>query len=102
MLKSVTHSLLIPISRPNKISLIGPRNLSGCITNKDHLYRLVTTTEGTLGVKYTRGQFDVYNSNLLTPTKIPSHTSLGIEGDSACKCQNAGPTDAHVNKQDRL
>ena len=85
----IGDSVLIPISRPDMISSIGPRNLSGCITHKeDHLYT-IGTTEGILGVKYTMGQFDVCNSNSLTPRKIPSHTiteteamqkaSLGIE-----------------------
>ena len=37
----IGDSVLIPISRPDMISSIGPSNLSGCITNKeDHLYTI--------------------------------------------------------------
>ena len=44
----VGDSILIPISRPDVISSIGPRNLTRCITSKDNEFYTVGTTEGYL------------------------------------------------------
>ena len=53
----VGDSVLIPISQPDKISSLGPRNILGCITSRDDSMYSIGTSQGTLAVSYSRNQF---------------------------------------------
>ena len=93
----IGDSILIPITCPDKMSSIGPRNLTGCITQKDNELYTIGTVEGTLSNKYLRSQFDICPSHLISPEDVPLRTisqtetmrkaSLGIESGSACRCK---------------
>ena len=55
----VGESVLIPITRPDTMSSIAPRNLTGCITSKEDDMYTIGTSEGVLASNYTRNQFYV-------------------------------------------
>ena len=93
----VGDSVLIPISQPDKISSLGPRNILGCITSIGDSTYSIGTSRGKLAVNYSRNQFEVCPTKLLSIESIPSITvtqteamqnaSLGIVGNSACRCK---------------
>ena len=93
----VGESVLIPIARPDTMSSIGPRNITGCITGREDDLYTIETTEGILANSYTRNQFDICSSQLLSVKDIPSRVisqteamlkaSLGIESGSSCRCK---------------
>ena len=94
----VGDSVLIPISQPDKISSLGPRNILGCISSRDDSTYSIGRSQGTLAVSYSRNQFEVCPTNLLsvdsipvvtiTQTKAMQSVSLGVADCSACKCKN--------------
>ena len=96
-LAHVGESVLIPITRPDTMSSIAPRNLTGCITSKEDDMYTIGTSEGILASKYTRNQFDVCSSRILsieditcipiTQTEAMRKASLGIEYGSSCRCK---------------
>ena len=51
--------MLIPISQPDKMSSIGPRNLMGHIIEAQDSVYTVSTSHGTIFTGYARNQFDV-------------------------------------------
>ena len=93
----IGDSILIPITCPDKMSSIGPINLTGCITQEDNDLYTIGTVEGTLSNKYLRSQFDICPSHLISPEDVPLRTisqtetmrkaSLGIESGSASRCK---------------
>ena len=93
----VGESVLIPITRPDTMSSIASRNLTGCIMSKeDDMYK-IGTSEGIIASKYTRNQFDFCSSQIHSMENIPSiiitqteamrKASLGIEYSSSCCCK---------------
>ena len=62
----VENSVIIPISRPDKINSLGPRNIVGCITSIDNSTYTVGTPQGTISVPYTRIQFVLGPSNVVS------------------------------------
>ena len=94
----VGDSVLIPISQPDKISSLGPRNILGCISSRDDSTYSIGRSQGTLAVSYSRNQYEVCPTNLLsvdsipvvtiTQTKAMQSVSLGVADCSACKCKN--------------
>ena len=94
----VGDSVLIPISQPDKVHSLGPRNILGCITSRDESTYSIGTTLGTLAVNYSRNQFELSPTNLLPLDSIPPRTvtqteamqssSLGISNSPTCRCKH--------------
>ena len=68
----VGDSVLIPISQPDTISSLGPHNTLGCITSRYGSTYSIGTSQGTLAVSYSRNQFEVCPTNLLSIDSIPA------------------------------
>ena len=93
----IGNTVIIPISEPDKVKSLGPRNIIGCITGKDDSTYTVGTSQGTISVAYTRNQFELCHSNLLSIESVPPETvtqtevtqsaSLGITNGSSCRCK---------------
>ena len=93
----IGNTVIIPISEPDKVNSLGPRNIIGCITDKDDSTYIVGTSQGTISVAYTRNQFELCPSNLLSIESVPPETvtqtevtqsaSLGITNGSSCRCK---------------
>ena len=76
---SYRNTILVPISEPDKVNSLGLRNISGCITGKDDSTYTVGTSQGTISVSYTRNQFELCPSNLLSIESVPSETVTQTE-----------------------
>ena len=55
-LAEVGDSVIIPISQPDKVHSLCPRNILGCITSRDESSYSIGTNQGTLAVKDTSDQ----------------------------------------------
>ena len=67
----VGDSILIPISQPDTMSSIGPRNLPAYISCKEDDLFSIGSTEGILSCKYTRNQFDICPTKIISLEDIP-------------------------------
>ena len=65
----IGDNIIIPISKPDKLSRIGPRNIVGCITNQVKNIYSVGTSEGESSVGYTRNQFPISSANICLPRR---------------------------------
>ena len=107
----VGDSVLIPISQPDKVSSLGPRNIIGCITSRSDSTYSIGTNQGTLAVNYCRNQFEVCPTNILSIDSIPAGTisqteamqsaSLGICNSSACRCKHCKTQRCPCKKSNR-
>ena len=80
----------------------------GRITSRDDSTYSIGTSQGTLAVSYSRNQFEVYPTNLLSVDSIPAVTitqtkamqsvSLGVADCSACKFRIAKLRDVSAGK----
>ena len=70
----VGDSVLIPISQPDKIQSLGPRNILGCITSRDDSSYSIGTIQGTQAVNYSRFQFELCPTKLMSLESIPPVT----------------------------
>ena len=96
-MEEVGNSILMPISQPDTMSSIGPRNLPEYITSKEDDLFSIGNTEGIFSCNYTRNQFDICTtkiisledkpSRILTSTEAMRKASLGLESGSACRCK---------------
>ena len=108
----VGDSVLIPISQPDKVHSLGPRNILGCITSRNESTYSIGTTQGRLAVNYSRNQFELCPTNLLPLDSIPPRTvtqteamqsaSLGISNSSACRCKHCKTQRCPCKKSGRL
>ena len=77
---------------------LGPRNILGFLTSRDDSTYFIGTSQGTLVVNYSRNQFEVSPTILLsvdfilavaiTQTKEMQSVLLGVADCSACKSKN--------------
>ena len=106
----IGDNIVIPISKPDKLSTIGPRNILGCITDQiDDVYS-VGTLEGIISVGYTRNQFELATTGSISPSMIPQkqvtqteimqNKSLG-KGPNACKCKGCSTNRCPCRKASR-
>ena len=54
------------------MSYIGLSNITGCIMSKENELYTIGTTDGTISSKYTRNQFEICSSQILSLEEIPS------------------------------
>ena len=95
---TIGNTVLIPISQPDKMSSIGPRNLIGQITEEHDSEYTVATSRGTISTGYTRNQFDICpfkfstlefpSSSTITQTEAMQSASLGLVSRFACRCKH--------------
>ncbi|KAI6653038.1 hypothetical protein LOD99_3874 [Oopsacas minuta] len=93
----IGDTVLIPISQPDKMNSIGPRNLMGHIIDAQDSVYTVATSHGTIFSGYARNQFDVCpfrisanescHTSMVSQTEAMQSASLGLSG-SACRCKH--------------
>ena len=89
-------AVVLPIPHPDRLCAIGPRNILGSIHDKQDDIYTIATSEGLISGGYSRNQFEIQSSNLITTpfsstriisqTELMQNASLGA-GIGACKCK---------------
>ncbi|KAI6658905.1 hypothetical protein LOD99_10898 [Oopsacas minuta] len=100
----------LPIQHPDRLCAIGPRNILGSIQNKrDDIYT-VATSKGIISGCYSRNQFEIQPSNLIsTPfsseivsqTEVMRNASLGA-GVGVCSSKKCNNKSIHVEVLKKL
>ena len=92
----VDDAVVLPIPHPDRLCAIGPRNILGSIHEKRDDTYTIATSEGLISGGYSRNQFEIQSSNLITTpfsstriisqTELMQNASLGA-GIGACRCK---------------